>query len=293
MSKLPIGIVDTNRITHNLINLAHQNIADNENTKLSSELSSIYKRVNNFNKLLAGKAPIIAISLADVTRKVGNIMRHENPVRPHFSSNVIPTEINTYDLEKATDNSRGSNNLHSTEEMYSWFRYQVSFPLVKDVEGIKDKRDQYINALAWATLAYIKNYDVDYIDSAVDFAISGLNKASQEDFSNRLQRRVKLIHSESLSSAHDWIKGVFNYHAKYESSVSVMPQIESIPDMSIVGIIARTYEYDLRKNLALSKSASIELADLHHPMNQEKIHLPQKIQDMCNSQSNKTPSMTL
>ncbi|MBO1897667.1 hypothetical protein HNW13_018170 [Shewanella sp. BF02_Schw] len=290
MAKLPIGIVDTNRIVHNLINLADQKIAARENMKLNNELSSIYQRVNNFNRLLASQAPYIAGRVSDLTRKVGESMKHNNPVRPHYGSSVLPMEIKPYDLIKATDNTRSSCFLHSTEEMYSWFRFQVSFPVFNEADSIVEKRDQYISALAWSTLAYIKNYDVDYIDAAVDFALEELNATSQIDFSTRLQRRMHLIHSESLAGGHHWIQGVLKYHAKYDSSMSVAPQLRSLPDMSIVGIVARNYEFDLVNKKSVSKEESIAVADTHHPMNQTKCRLPPKVLEMVNY--NQTPSMS-
>ena len=131
---------------------------------------------------------------------------------------------------------------------------------------------------------------MDYIDSAVDFALEELNSASQIDFSERLQRSVHLIHGESLAGGHHWIQGVFRYHAKYDSSTSVAPQYSSIPDMSIVGIVSRNYEFDFVNRKSVGKDESIKLADIHHPMNQTKCRLPQNVIEMVNS--GRTPSMT-
>ncbi|GGB66034.1 hypothetical protein GCM10011607_28410 [Shewanella inventionis] len=285
MSKLPIGIVDTTQITHNLINLSNQSVARRENVKLNNELSSIYQRVDNYNRLLANNAPAIARYLGYSVKSVGVMLRHMNPARPHCRLNVMPLDSHAYDLNMYSNNKLDINFLHSTDETYSLYRYQNSYPTPINTGTLQNQRDIYINGLAWSTLAYIKRFDVDYIDAAVDFALSELNTTSQYDFSERVQRRVELICTESLNSGHNWIQDVFKYHAKYDSTTSIKPIKESIPDISLLGVIARSYEYDLVNKKTVSKEESIAIAESHHPMVQESFHLPSKITDVLTSSS--------
>ncbi|QIR16516.1 hypothetical protein [Shewanella aestuarii] len=286
MAKLPIGIVDTNRITHNLINLSNQSVALRENRNLSNKLNYINERVYKHNQRIAGQASFVANYLGGCVKNVGRAIASANPVRPHLDEHTAILRIEPIYTKKYLDNTYNGTYLHSTQEMYSHHRFQNSFPNYTLEESIQSQRDCYINALSWSMLGHIKTNDIDYIDAAVDFALNELNRESQKEFSARLSRRAKLISEDTLKEGHEWIQEVFKYHAQYESATSVKPRIESIPDMSLIGYIARTFEYDLVNRKRVTKEESTAIADAHHPMLHNQFNMPKTVENLLQQSQN-------
>jgi hypothetical protein len=282
MSKLPIGILDTTRITQSLISLSDQTIADNENRKLSNQLRLIYGSVNRFNELAASSAKIISMHCGELTSSIGVDITSANPITQCMSFQTTPLSLKSYDVAKLKNTTRFNQN--AVNSPYHWHLYNRHIPMGKiESSSMSARREAYLKALSWCTAVYIKQVDVDYVPSAIDFAMSEFNDVTQADFTSRLEKRVRIICEQSLQSSADWVHSVLKFHSRYETSKSVLPTLDSIPQMSIIGYFAQQYEFDITKAEKISPQESKLLTNIHHPMLQKKCPVPSDWIEMLNN----------